>query len=49
MAGKLGTVKKEKDFHKVIRFWVRLEESCDIEAFKFQNTHKYWTAEEKYE
>jgi len=35
-------------FHKTIREWVRIEESCGPEALKHKNQNKEWTTEERY-
>ena len=39
----------EKEFHKLIRRWFKVEEACGPEALKHKNQNKVWTAEEKYE
>lgn len=36
-------------FHKTIRQWVRIEESCGSEALRHKNQNKVWTPEERYE
>jgi len=36
-------------FHKTIRQWVRIEESCGTEALRHKNQNKAWTQEERYE
>lgn len=36
-------------FHKMIRTWVRLEESNGPEALRHNNRNKEWTAEERYD
>jgi transposase-like protein len=43
------SIKDEKDFHKMIRGWCRIEESCGPEALKHKTTNKVWTPEERYE
>ena len=42
-----GTPKR--DFHKMIRKWVRMEDSCGSEALRHKNQNKEWTAEQRYE
>ena len=37
------------DFHKMIRKWVRMEESCGPEALRHKNQNKERTAEQRYE
>ena len=37
-----------KDFHEMIRGWVRIEESCGPEALQHKNQNKNWTPEERY-
>lgn len=37
-----------KDFHKAIRKWVRIEESCGPDALRHKNHNKEWTPEERY-
>ena len=41
--------KQQRDFHKMIRRWVRMEEACGSEALRHKNQNKEWTAEQKYE
>ena len=41
--------KQKRDFHKMIRKWVRMEDSCGSEALRHKNQNKEWTAEQKYE
>lgn len=36
-------------FHKTIRQWVRIEESCGTEALRHKKQNKVWTPEERYE
>ena len=38
-----------KEFHKTIRQWYRIEEAAGAEALGHKNQNKVWTAEEKYE
>ena len=38
----------ERDFHKTIRKWVRMEDACGPEALMHQNHNKDWTPEERY-
>ena len=40
---------QKENFHKMIRGWSRMEESCGPEALQHKNHSKIWTAEEKYE
>ena len=40
---------QKENFHKMIRGWSRMEESCGPEALRHKNQNKVWTAEEKYE
>jgi transposase-like protein len=35
-------------FHRTIRDWVRIEESCGPDALKHKNQNKEWTPEERY-
>ena len=35
-------------FHRKIREWVRIEESCGPDALKHKNQNKEWTPEERY-
>ena len=39
----------ERNFHKIIRKWFRIEESCGPDALQHKMQSKVWTAEEKYE
>ena len=39
----------DRRFHSKVREWVRIEESCGIEALKHKNQNKEWTAEQRYE
>ena len=39
----------DRRFHNKVREWVRIEESCGIEALKHKNQNKEWTAEQRYE
>jgi transposase-like protein len=43
------SIKDEENFHKMIRGWCRIEESCGLEALKHKSSNKVWTLEEKYE
>ena len=36
-------------FHDRIREWVRIEESCGIDALRHKQNNRNWTAEERYE
>lgn len=38
-----------KQFHKIIRQWVRLEERYNSEILKHKTQNRKWAAEEKYE
>lgn len=40
---------KEDRFHRKIREWVRIEESCGAEALRHKPQNKVWSADEKYE
>lgn len=40
---------KEDRFHREIREWVRIEESCGAEALRHKPQNKVWSADEKYE
>lgn len=40
---------KQKNFHKTIRKWARMEEACGPEVLRHKSQNKVWTAEEKYE
>ncbi|MFR1448323.1 MAG: hypothetical protein ACLSBO_11625 [Akkermansia muciniphila] len=40
---------KQKNFHKTIRKWARMEEACGPEVLHHKSQNKVWTAEEKYE
>ena len=40
---------QQKDFHQMIRSWVRMEDSCGAEALRHKNQNKEWTAEQRYE
>ena len=40
---------QKENFHKMIRGWSRMEESCGPEALRHKNQNKVWTEEEKYE
>ena len=37
-----------EDFHKMIRRWVRIEESCGPDALRHKSQNKEWTPEERY-
>ena len=39
----------EKEFHKSIRRWFKVEEAYGSETLKHKNQNRVWTAEEKYE
>ncbi len=39
----------QEDFRKMIRRWVRKEESCGMEAIFHRESNHVWSAEEKYE
>ena len=39
---------QEEHFHKTIRKWFRIEESCGPEALRHKDQSKEWTAEERY-
>ena len=39
---------KTKDFRKMIRSWVRIEESCGLDALRHKSQNKEWTPEERY-
>ena len=41
--------KQKRDFHQMIRKWVRMEDSCGPEALQHKNQNKEWTAEQRYE
>ena len=40
---------KQKNFHKTIRKWARMEEACGPEVLHHKSQNKVWTVEEKYE
>ena len=40
---------KQKNFHKMIRKWARMEEACGPEVLHHKSQNKVWTVEEKYE
>ncbi len=40
---------KQKNFHKTIREWARMEEACGPEVLHHKSQNKVWTVEEKYE
>ena len=40
---------KQKNFHKTIRKWARMEETCGPEVLHHKSQNKVWTVEEKYE
>ena len=40
---------RERNFHKIIRKWFRIEESCGPDALRHKKQSKVWTVEEKYE
>ena len=37
-----------KDFRRMIRSWVRVEESCGADALRHKSHNKEWTPEERY-
>ena len=37
-----------KNFRKMIRSWVRIEESCGPDALRHKSQNKEWTPEERY-
>ena len=37
-----------EDFHKMVRTWFRVEESCGPEALRHKEHNKEWTPEERY-
>ena len=39
----------QADYRKMIRRWVRKEESCGLEAIRHRESNRVWSAEEKYE
>ena len=39
----------DRDFHKQIRRWVRIEENCGAEALNHKSKNKEWTSEQRYE
>ena len=40
---------QQRAFHKTIRSWVRMEDSCGPEALRHKSQNKEWTAEQRYE
>ena len=40
---------QKENFHKMIRRWVRMEDSCGPKALRHKNQNKEWTAEHIYE
>ena len=40
---------QQRDFRKMIRSWVRMEDSCGPEALRHKSQNKEWTAEQRYE
>jgi len=40
---------QEENFHKMIRGWTRIENSCGPEALRHKNQNKEWTADQRYE
>lgn len=42
-------IKNVKNFHKMIRYWVRIEDSSGPEALRHKSQKKEWSAEERYE
>ena len=40
---------QQRAFHKMIRSWVRMEDSCGPEALRHKSQNKEWTAEQRYE
>ena len=43
-----GGIQKE-NFHKMIRSWARIEDSCGPEALQHKNQNKEWSAEQRYD
>ena len=42
-------VKNQENFRRMIRSWVRIEDSCGPEGLIHKNQNRAWTAEERYE
>ena len=40
---------QQGNFHKMIRNWTRIEDSCGPEALQHKNQNKEWTADQRYE
>ncbi|MCQ2555678.1 MAG: transposase [Clostridia bacterium] len=40
---------KDKNFHRAVRNWARIQEQCGSEALRHTRLNKAWTPEEKYE
>ena len=40
---------QQGNFHRIIRRWVRMENSCGPESLRHKNQNKEWTAEQRYE
>ncbi|HBJ17101.1 MAG TPA: transposase [Clostridiales bacterium] len=40
---------QEENFHRMIRSWTRIENSCGPEALRHKNQNKEWTADQRYE
>ena len=40
---------QKENFHKMIRSWARIEDSCGPEALQHKNQNKEWSAEQRYE
>ena len=40
---------QQRNFHQIIRRWVRMENSCGPESLQHKNQNKEWTADQRYE
>ena len=40
---------QQRAFHKMIRSWVRMEDSCGSAALRHKSQNKEWRAETRYE
>ena len=40
---------QKENFRKMIRGWIRIENSCGPEALRHKNQNKEWTADQRYE
>ena len=40
---------QEENFHKMIRGWTRIENSCGPEALQYKNQNREWTTDQRYE